>query len=77
VKLLIAFVPTIIALAQLLLGWAYNKQMIPTDTDQEIARQTLAMLKMTQTGQQLLRKIDNTGDADVKGLLKQLGERVE
>lgn len=76
-KLLIAFVPTIIALAQLLLSWAYNKGMIPPETDQQIASRTLALLQMTQTGKQLLAKLDNSGDPEIKDLLRQLGESAQ
>jgi hypothetical protein len=66
-------ITALLTLAQHLLGWLRDKQLIDAGADAEIARQTLAILEMTEKGKAIKARIDAMSDGELDDFLKELG----
>jgi len=60
-------------LAQHLMGIFRDKQLLNAGADAEIARQTIAILEMTERGKAIKAKIEAMSDPELDHWLKELG----
>lgn len=72
-RLVLSLILALLNIAHALMGWAREKQLLQAGADAEIARQTLAILEMTEKGKAIKAKIGAMSDPELDEWLQELG----
>lgn len=63
----------LLKLANLIMGWVTTEQAKQSGRDEEIARQTMEILRQTDMGKKIMEKIDAMSDSDLDNVIDSLG----
>ena len=70
----LSILTALLSIVKNLFGWLHDKQLLDAGAEAQIAKETLAIFEMTETGKRLLAKIEAMPDEELNELLKELGE---